>query len=285
MTNSDNLTAPATTPPQPAMLLKDCRHGKMLFLKRDKYIGRSLDVYGEFSELEGKLFSQIVRPGQTVVEVGANIGAHTVHLAKLVGPKGSVLAFEPQRVIFQILCANVAINELFNVRTFQAAAGGEAGSLKVPALDYAAENNFGGVSLRNAAAGEDVPVIALDSLNLPSLHMLKIDVEGMEADVLSGARGLIARHRPFMYVENDRKEKSEGLITLIGELGYDMWWHTPYLFNPDNFNKAGNNIFGTIVSVNLVCIPKESTSKLKGFLKVSGPADWWKKPNPPPAGS
>lgn len=278
MTNNDNQTAAtAAIPPEPATLLKDCRHGKMLFLKRDEYIGRSLDVYGEFSEFEALLFSQIVRPGQTVVEVGANIGAHTVHLAKLVGSQGTVLAFEPQRLIFQILCANVAINEFFNVRTFQAGAGSAAGTLKVPPFDYTAAHNFGGISLQNAATGEDVPVIALDSLNLPSLHMLKIDVEGMEADVLSGARGLIARHRPFIYVENDRREKSEQLITLIGELGYDMWWHTPYLFNPDNFNKVSSNIFDTVVSVNLVCIPKEFASNLKGFTKVSGPADWWKK--------
>jgi FkbM family methyltransferase len=188
-----------------------------------------------------------------------------------------VLAFEPQRVIFHILCANSAINDLYKVRTFQAAAGGAAGTLKVPPFDYAGAHNFGGIALRDAGEGEDVPVITLDSLNLPSLHLLKIDVEGMEADVLAGARNAIARHRPFMYVENDRREKSERLITLIGELGYDMWWHTPYLFNPDNFSKVSSNIFDTVVSINLVCIPKESASNLKGFIQVTGPQDWWKK--------
>ena len=192
--------------------LKDCRHGRMLFLKRDVYIGRSLDVYGEFSELEGELFAQLLQPGAVVIEVGANIGAHTVHLAKLVGPQGAVLAFEPQRVIHQLLCANVALNELFNVHSFHAAAGRAPGSLKVPPLDYAAENNFGGLSLGGASTGEDVPVVTLDGFNLPAVRLLKVDVEGMEADVLLGARQLIARHRPVLYVENDRRDKSEALI-------------------------------------------------------------------------
>jgi hypothetical protein len=63
MTKNENKIT-ASPLPEPATLLKDCRHGKMLFLKRDKYIGRSLDVYGEFSEFEGALFAQVVRPGQ-----------------------------------------------------------------------------------------------------------------------------------------------------------------------------------------------------------------------------
>src|SRR5215831_3472721 len=106
---------------------KDCRHGTMIYLKRDQYIGRSLDLYGEFSEFEGEIFSQWLRPGQSVIEVGSNIGAHTLHLAKLVGPQGTVYAFEPQRLLFQLLCANVTLNERFNVRTYHGAVGREAG--------------------------------------------------------------------------------------------------------------------------------------------------------------
>ena len=77
----------------------------MLFLPSDLYVGRSLELYGESSEFEGELFAQLCRPGQIVVEVGAHIGSHTIHLAKLVGPAGTVYAFEPQRIIFQIMCA------------------------------------------------------------------------------------------------------------------------------------------------------------------------------------
>ena len=256
-------------------MLKQCRHGPLLFLREDMYIGRSLDLYGEFSELEAVLFAQIVRPGDMVVEVGANIGAHTVHLARLVGATGRVHAYEPQRVIFQLLCANVALNGLFNVHTRHAAAGSSAGELHVPPLNYAAVNNFGGLSLTHEKIGEPVPVICLDSLALPSLKLLKVDVEGMEHEVLSGAREMIRQHRPFLYVENDRQEKSAALITLIDELGYDMYWHLPTLYNPDNFAKNPHNAFPAIVSCNLLCVPKESSLTIKDFRKITGPDDWW----------
>lgn len=256
-------------------VLKQCRHGALLFLREDMYIGRSLDMYGEFSELEAALFSQIVRPGDVVVEVGANIGAHTIHLARLVGPNGRVHAYEPQRVIFQLLCANVALNNLFNVYTHHAGVGSNVGELYVPPLDYATVNNFGGLSLSQQKHGEPVPVVCLDTLVLPALKLLKVDVEGMEHEVLSGARQTIQKHRPILYVENDRKEKSAALITLIDELGYDMYWHLPGLYNPDNFAGNAHNIFSSILSCNLLCVPKTSSLTLNGFRKVSGPDDWW----------
>jgi len=75
----------------------------MLYSARDRYVGVSLDRYGELAELEAQLLTGLVKPGMLVVEAGSNIGAHTVHLAKLVGENGGVVAFEAQRVIFQIL--------------------------------------------------------------------------------------------------------------------------------------------------------------------------------------
>ena len=266
--------AVAAPVPDSPVVLKECRHGKMLFLWRDIYVGRSLDLYGEFSHLETTLFSQFAQPGMVVIEVGANVGAHTVSLARMVGPQGMVVALEPQRVIFQLLCANVALNGLFNVRTHQAAAGRKAGTLMVPPLDYAAENNFGGISLSSEAGGESVPVITLDSLALPVVHIVKIDVEGMEADVLAGARQLIARHRPVLYLENDRREKSAALIRQLDKLGYECWWHTPPMFNPDNAAGRQENVFPGILSLNLVCLPKERPMVMDGFRKVAGPDDW-----------
>lgn len=255
-------------------MLKQCRHGPMLFLRDDVYIGRSLDLYGEFSELEAVLFAQIVRAGDVVVEVGANIGAHTVHLARLAGANGCVHAYEPQRVIFQLLCANVALNSLFNVYTHHAGVSSSAGELHVPPLNYAGVNNFGGLSLSQEKFGEPVAVVYLDALTLPSLKLLKVDVEGMEHEVLSGARQTIRQHRPLLYVENDRREQSAALITLIDELGYDMYWHMPTMYNPDNFAKNPDNIFPFIVSCNLLCVPKEAALTLNGFQKVTGPDDW-----------
>ena len=62
--------------------LKDCRHGRMLYNINDKYVGRSLDVYGEFCEAELTLLQPFVRPTDIIIEVGANIGTHTVPFAQ-----------------------------------------------------------------------------------------------------------------------------------------------------------------------------------------------------------
>jgi FkbM family methyltransferase len=261
-----------------ATSLKDCRYGRMLFLRRDQYVGRSLELYGEFSQLEAELFDQFVRPGETVIEVGANIGAHTIHLARLVGPKGLVVAYEPQRVIYHLLCANLALNELNNVHTYRAAVGAAPGMVTLPPIDYGKEGNFGGVSMRVGTPGEQVPVFALDRLQVASLRLLKIDVEGMEADVIEGARQLIQRHQPILYVENDRRENSARLIALLEALGYDMWWHMPLLFNPNNFAGNKEDVFPGTVSINLLCVPKSAGITVNGDRKVTGPDDWWQKP-------
>src|SRR6266849_820213 len=115
--------------------LKRCREGAMLYNINDEYIGRSLDTYGEISRAEVELYRQIVHPSMTAVEVGANIGVHTIPLARLVGADGRVMAFEPQRIVFQMLCANIALNALPNVVTYQAAVGRDAGSVIVPPVD------------------------------------------------------------------------------------------------------------------------------------------------------
>jgi FkbM family methyltransferase len=217
-----------------------------------------------------------------VAEIGANIGAHTVHLAQLVGSAGRVLAFEPQRVVFQILCANIALNEAFNVHAYHAASGSASGMLKVPYINYGFnDSNFGGVSLIDVAEGEDVRVIPLDTLPLPALRLLKIDVEGMEGAVILGARNQIMRHRPILYVENDRPGQSAELISLIEGLSYDLYWHFAYLFNQDNHAGVAENVFGNLASINLLCMPKEQPHDIVGFRKVTSPDDWWE--NPPAA--
>ena len=65
--------------------LVKARNGFLLYNKNDMYIGKSIEKYGEFSQLEARVFEQICKNGDVVFEVGANIGAHTINLAKLVG--------------------------------------------------------------------------------------------------------------------------------------------------------------------------------------------------------
>ena len=179
--------------------VKECRDGTMIYNVNDIYIGRSLDQYGEWSKGDMDLFRQILRPGMSGVEIGANIGAHTVPIAQLVWPGGFVLAFEPQRIVFQTLCGNLALNHIINVDARQMAVGAAAGTLLVPVLDFAKENNFGGLPLGAHQMGEPVSVITLDSLNLVRCDFIKIDVEGMEQAVLEGAADTITRYQPVLY--------------------------------------------------------------------------------------
>lgn len=252
--------------------MKPCRHGLMLYNFHDCYIGRSLELYGEWSEGEIDLFRQQLKPGMVVVEVGANIGAHTVFLAQAVGPAGRVLAFEPQRIVYQTLCANLALNDITNVDCRHAAAGATAGELFVPRLDYTRENNFGGLSLVGCETGESVPVATLDSFGLARCALLKIDVEGMEKSVLEGARATIARCRPILYVENDRQDRSADLIRTIDSLGYDMHWHCPPIYNPKNFAANPENVFSNTVSRNMLCCPRDGNHHVTGFRPVEIPS-------------
>jgi FkbM family methyltransferase len=248
--------------------IKRCKHGLMMFHMNDAYIGRSLDTYGEFSEGEMELFSQILRPGMTVVDVGANIGVHTVYFAKTVGPDGQVFAFEPQRVLYQILCGNIALNKHINVITENVGLGAAMGTILVPKIDYAKGGNFGGVSLGKAKTGQEVPLKTLDSYGLKSCHLIKIDVEGMEQAVLEGAKTLLEQHEPFLYVENDRAEKSKDMIQWLMANGYRLYWHRPPMFTPNNHFAKAANIFGNTVSLNMLCVPRSKPFKVKRLREI-----------------
>ena len=170
-------------------VLKTCKYGPMLFNKNDSYVGKSYQNYGEWKEGEVLLFKQIIHDGQVILDVGANIGQHTLFFSQAVGTTGKVYAFEPQRLFFQTLCANVALHSMINVFTCQVAVGAATGSIKVPvAKPWQKEANFAALSLRDYQAGEDVPLISIDSLDLPLCHFIKIEVVGMEREVLLGAK-------------------------------------------------------------------------------------------------
>ena len=243
----------------------------MLFNPHDAYIGRSLQLYGEYSEGEVNLFRHVLGEGDVAVDAGANIGAHTVAMARLVGPAGRIFAFEPQRVLFQALCGNAALNSLTNVDARHAALGAEPGVTRLPCVDYAQPGNFGSVSLAGEIAGSEQTLVAtIDSLHLTRCRFMKIDVEGMESAVLRGAIATIERCRPILYIEDDRPTQSAALHALLRSLRYAAWRHRPPYFNPHNFAGQADNVFHNIVSDNLLCVPLEMPFAVEGLPRVIG---------------
>jgi len=231
----------------------------MLYPADDIFIGPCLEAYGEYSPEEARIFAQLLQPGDVALEVGANIGAHTLALAQAVGPTGRVYAIEPQRRLFQMLCANLALNDVGQVHARQQGLGETPAVLWVSTPAPGAPANFGGVSLQPQGE-EAVEVVTLDQLRLDRLDLIKLDVEGMEEAVLRGGIETIRRLRPKLYVENDRADGSATLIRLIRDLGYRLWWHLPGLYSPQNFRGFAQNIFqSNYVSVNMLCCRAEDT--------------------------
>lgn len=240
------------------MCLTAGRHGFFMFNRHDTYIGKGFEVYGEYCEHEVALLSQLLRPGQVFWDIGANIGALTIPLARVVGETGSVVAFEPNPYVFHTLAGNVAANNLSQVRCFPYALSDAAGTLTVPQVDYNKTGNFGMVSLDGSGAkgGLSVTAIRGDEIDFVSWpNVIKIDVEGMEASVISGLTGVIRRNSPILYVENDRVEKSKALIEQLWALDYKLFWHISSYFNANNFRGVKENIWPNTSSFNMLCVP------------------------------
>ena len=184
-----------------------------------------------------------------IIDVGANIGGFTVQVSQQIEEKnGKVFAFEPQRQIFQMLNGNVALNSIDNVFTIQAAIGIKNGSIVVPKINYYTPGSFGSVGLTaeyddvgqdlDFGNGETVPQFSIDSYfkDFENIDAIKVDVEGMEKDVIDGALEVIKKHRPLLYIEY-LKQPNNGndLAKFIKDLDYEIF----------------------IMHINFLCVPKE----------------------------
>jgi FkbM family methyltransferase len=250
--------------------LKECRYGRMMYLDNDTYIGRSLDEYGESHFHEVQLLKQVVSKGDTVIDVGANMGVVTVPLAQAVGPKGYVVSIEAQPFLFNVLCGNLALNELHQVQPSNRIASHNSGSVAyMPEVDYKTDLSFGSLFASPQATGQCRPIstVSIDDMGLTP-RLIKIDVEGMEYPVLYGAKKTIERCKPILFVE--LLDDYERIIEFIKSVGYDFKLHEPPLFNENNFAHNDKNVFindrgDPIVSIDIICWHKDTP------LNVGGP--------------
>jgi FkbM family methyltransferase len=146
------------------------------------------------------VFERLLRPGMTVVDVGANVGYFTLLAADLVGPEGRVYAFDPNPENCRLIASSIERNQLDTVSLFPVALGAENGFSY-----FTSAIGSNGAMLRRPrlAEGYDslIPVFRLDGLVDGPLDLLKIDVEGAEHLVVTGGRALIERSRPAIVTE------------------------------------------------------------------------------------
>lgn len=171
--------------------------------------------------------------GVVALDVGANIGVHTVSWARRMRRWGQVVAIEAQERLYYALCGNIAVNNCGNARAMLAAVGGECGALSVPVPDYERPASFGSLELKRRPGTEyigqevsyrpdalvPVPMFTIDSLAPARLDLLKLDVEGMESEALAGAAETIAKHRPALMVELIKGD-AVALVNQIQAMGY-----------------------------------------------------------------
>jgi FkbM family methyltransferase len=154
--------------------------------------------------------------GVQIFDIGANIGTCTIPWARYCRDWGNIVAFEPQEPIYYALAGNIALNNLFNVRAIRGVVSdGTTPNTFIPKVNYEVSSNFGGIAMKDGLLRHSpgqilsyekdsmkiTPAYSIDALYPTRADIIKIDVEGMEIDVLTGATNAIKRLRPVLITE------------------------------------------------------------------------------------
>ncbi|VXB53960.1 FkbM family methyltransferase [Burkholderia sp. 8Y] len=235
-----------------AFVLAASNHGTMIVNRHDHHtrnnfsfgVGQQILSHSCFDADEVRFVLDVLSmrrryfgDGVFAIDGGANIGVHSVEWARHMHGWGRVLSFEAQEVVYYALAGNLALNNCLNARARLAALGESSGEISIPQPDYFSAASFGSLELRERATPEaigqtisydpdkcvTVPMVSIDSLTLERVDLMKLDVEGMELDVLQGASETIKRCAPVMLVEV-LKNDEQVIRTFLGELGYTAFY-------------------------------------------------------------
>lgn len=236
----------------------DFRYGRIRYPVNWPAMALALEKFGDFSLGECFAFESILNPGDTAIDIGANLGVFTLVMSKSVGPTGRVLAFEPQPSIFDLLQQNLALNKAANVEPHMRALSSRVGEAFIEVSDLAVEKNMGNAVLRAQASDSNIPVttVRLDDWQISSCRLIKIDVEGHEADVLNGSIETIERCRPWISTEMDREPVSYTWFEQMKEMGYRFYFYYPLTIAGVNFKNADYKDAPRIISSNMLCAPR-----------------------------
>ena len=201
--------------------------------------GIDLSIYllGAFEPRLVREYAKLIRPGACVLDIGANVGAHTLQFAKLVGDRGRVIAFEPTAYAFEKLRANLQLNpKLANrvtaTQTMLIATADQplpSGVVSSWPLDARAKDSPHSLGALRDTAGAVALTLdeSLRRIGVEAVDFIKIDVDGHELDVLRGADSLMCGRRPTLFLELAPYEYSnpddfDALLEMVWRLGYEL---------------------------------------------------------------
>jgi FkbM family methyltransferase len=212
----------------PKTLVHDTGSAKYILFEGNDYISLHIKRDGVF---EGNILATAAgilnrfESGLTL-DIGANMGTYSIPLAQQF-PKFSFVSFEPQKTIYYQLCGNITLNSLGNITAYNIGLGEESKTLEVAIPDYSTEINIGGFHLINNNEGdkEKMRIEPLDAFELENVRLIKIDVEGMEINVLRGALDTLrnSNYPAIIFESFDLPEYAsarEELFGFLKELGY-----------------------------------------------------------------
>ncbi len=244
----------------------------------DLDLGQGIDfaIYlGNIFERETRsALSKLVAPSATILDVGANVGAHTLHLAQCAGPQGQVLAFEPTEFAYRKLNRNLALNPALasRVSTYHCFLAKQDDAL-VPTSIYSSwpltppkgeshtGDDFHAKHLGQAMPTHTAQSRSLDSIlaerGSPRIQLVKLDVDGFECDILRGAQTLLAESRPIFvmelapYVLDERGASLAELVDLFRVHGYLFYDERTERQLPTTANEL-NNLIADGESMNVI---------------------------------
>ena len=183
----------------------------------------------EWWENETREIAPYVKPGHSIVDVGANLGFMSGIFSKLTGSAGHIYSFEPSPATYAKLQETVRANHYSNVITYNVGCGTEESTMTLfcPSSSGNATLLPGENLKRSPLKEQSVRIVRLDDFLSPvldRLDFLKIDTEGFEPQVLGGAIGLLKRFKPVIYIELGSlySDSSVKALEILRDLGYTL---------------------------------------------------------------
>jgi FkbM family methyltransferase len=164
-----------------------------------------------------------------VLDIGANVGAHSVNFARTAE---HLHAFEPHPITYNNLCANLLLHQCKNVTSHQAAVGSYNGDTFIEDFDITRKHFSMGAYV--GKGGIKVSNRTIDSYNFSPLSFIKIDTEGHEYEVLAGANFTLQRESPIVFVEIHVNELIETIIKYMADRGYESREFISYFMHNDD---------------------------------------------------